>query len=103
MVNYLVYLYGQIKTNSKHQISAVLNKEAHVFEKNDIVYASLLEFNLEENNISSVTLFPNPTDHSTELHATINEDTKLEISIFNLLGEKMFYSDKNVKNNATSA
>ena len=70
------------KNNSKHQISAVLNKEANVFEKNDIVYASLLEFNLEQNNISSVTLFPNPTDHSTELQATINEDTQLESSIF---------------------
>ena len=68
-----------------------------MFEKNDIVYASLLEFNLEQNNISSVTLFPNPTDRSTELQVTINEDTQLETSIFNLLGEKMFYAFKNVK------
>ena len=85
------------KNNSEHQIATVLNKEAHVFEKDDIVYASLLEFNTEQNNISSVTLFPNPTDHSTELQATINEDTQLETSIFNLLGEKIFYAVKDVK------
>ena len=51
----------------------------------------------EQNNISSVTLFPNPTNQSTELQAAINEDTQLETSIFNLLGEKMFYAVKNVK------
>ena len=68
-----------------------------MFEKDDIVYASLLEFNLEQNNISYVTLFPNPTDYSTELQATINEDTQLETSIFNLLGKKMFYAVKDVK------
>ena len=85
------------KNNSEHQIATVLNKEAHVFEKDDIVYASLLEFNIEQNNISSVSLFPNPTNQSTELLATINEDTQLETSIFNLLGEKMFYAVKNVK------
>tara|TARA_X000000368_G_scaffold412241_1_gene398324 strand:- start:24 stop:1115 length:1092 start_codon:yes stop_codon:yes gene_type:complete len=85
------------KTNSEHHIAGAWNKETSEFEKNDIVYASLLEFNLAQNNISSVTLFPNPTDHSTELQATINEDTQLETSIFNLLGEKMFYAVKNVK------
>ena len=73
------------KNNSEHQIAAVLNKEVSVFEKDDIVYASLLEFNLEQNNISSVSLFPNPTDHRTELQATIKEDAQLETSIFNLL------------------
>ena len=85
------------KNNSEHQIAAVLNKEVSVFEKDDIVYASLLEFNLEQNNISSVSLFPNPTDHRTELQATIKEDAQLETSIFNLLGEKMFYAIKDVK------
>lgn len=85
------------KNNSEHQIVTVLNKEVSVFEKDDIVYASLLEFNLEQNNISSVTLFPNPTDHRTELQATIKEDAQLETSIFNLLGEKMFYAVKDVK------
>ncbi|MDG2165298.1 MAG: T9SS type A sorting domain-containing protein [Flavobacteriales bacterium] len=85
------------KTNSEHQIAGAWNKETSEFEKNDIVYASVLEFNLAQNNISSVTLFPNPTDHNTKLHATINEDTQLETSIFNLLGEKMFYAVKNVK------
>jgi len=85
------------KTNSEHHIAGTWNKETSEFEKNDIVYASLLEFNLAQNNISSVTLFPNPTDHSTELQATIIEDTQLETSIFNLLGEKMFYAVKNVK------
>ena len=85
------------KNNSEHQIVTVLNKEVSVFEKDDIVYASLLEFNLEQNNITSVSLFPNPTDHRTELQAKINEDTQLETSIFNLLGEKMFYAVKNIK------
>jgi len=85
------------KNNSEHQISVVLNKEANVFEKNDIVYASLLKFNIKQMNIASVTLIPNPKDCSTELQASINEDTQLETSIFNLLGEKMFYAVKNVK------
>ena len=68
-----------------------MNKEAHVFEKDDIVYASLLEFNIEQNNISSVTLFPNPTNQSTGLQTTISKDTQLKTSIFNLLDKNILH------------
>ena len=47
-----------------------------------------------------MTLFPNPTDLNTELHANLREESELEISIFDLLGKRMLYSINKYKKGA---
>ena len=84
----------------EYRITVTWNEETADYQTDDIVYATQLDFNQEQNSLHSVNLFPNPTDLKTELHAILDKDSRLEISIFNLLGENVFSSVKNYQKGA---
>ena len=84
----------------EYRITVTWNEETTDYQKDDILYASQLDFTQEQNSLHSVHLFPNPTDLRTELHAVLEKDSRIEISIFNLLGENVFKSVKNYQKGA---
>ena len=90
--------------SNTHKYSSPLKikwkEEQVVYQTNEIIYASEIDFNFEKNNLNQVTLFPNPTDLNTELHANLREESELEISIFDLLGKRMLYSINKYKKGA---
>jgi hypothetical protein len=88
------------RNEREYHITVTWNEEATDYQTDDIAYASQLNFTQEQNSLHSVNLFPNPTDHKTELHAVLDKDSRLEISIFNLLGENVFTSVKNYQKGA---
>ena len=80
------------KTGSKTDISVKWKETTSGFQKDDIAYASELDFVNELKKLHSVNLFPNPTNNQTELQAVLTQEDKLEISIYNLIGKKVFKS-----------
>lgn len=53
--------------------------------------------NLEE-NISELTVFPNPTVGNCHLKFTITEAKTLSVKVYNMLGEQIIASEKNIYN-----
>ena len=52
-----------------------------------------------ENNIKEIDfdIFPNPASQSSYLRFNLEKDQDLQINIYNLLGEKVFYKEKMFK------
>ena len=84
----------------EYRIMVAWNEETTGYQTDNIIYASQLDFTQEQNSLHSVNLFPNPTDLRTELHAVLQKDSQLALSIFNLLGENVFTSVKNCQKGA---
>ena len=84
----------------EYRIMVAWNEETTGYQTDNIIYASQLDFTQEQNSLHSVNLFPNPTDLRTELHAVLQKDCQLALSIFNLLGESVFTSVKNYQKGA---
>ena len=84
----------------EYRIMVAWNEVTTGYQTDKIIYASQLDFTQEQNSLHSVNLFPNPTDLRTELHAVLQKDSQLALSIFNLLGENVFTSVKNYQKGA---
>ena len=82
------------KHQKETQIEVQWSEESLGYEKDQIAYASELEFTHELEELHSVNVFPNPTNDKTELQATLTQEGELQISIFNLLGKEVFHSVK---------
>jgi hypothetical protein len=81
---------SQLKTN----INVEWEKPSSGFQKDHIAYASRLETSEKIDGLHTLRLFPNPTNHKTEVQAFLAADGELKISIFSLIGKLIYQSNK---------
>ena len=82
------------KTGAKTDVTATWEDSKSNFQKDEIAYASQLDFVNELKQLHSVKLFPNPTGSQTELQAVLSQDDELKISIFNLIGKQVYHTSR---------
>ena len=82
------------KTQLKTEINVEWEKPSSGFQKDNIVYASGLKAEEEIQGLHTLRLFPNPTNHKTEVQVFLVADGELKISIFSLIGKLIYQSNK---------
>lgn len=82
------------KTQLKNEIKVEWKKPFSGFQKDNIVYVSRLKAEEEIQGLHTLRLFPNPTNHKTEVQAFLAADGELKISIFSLIGKLIYQTNK---------